>query len=150
MLRKASKSPPPRRPALPDAQELERRGQVRGLMELWSKVEYRFEDLQHLRKVRLSNRGLTDEDLTALCAVLDEKMVQVSELDVVGNRLHDQSLVALVGALRRGAIPYVTSLQISRNRFTDEGLPVYKFYHLGMDQEDGGTPLCPFDCKCCF
>ena len=30
------------------------------------------------------------------------------------------------------------------------GLPVYKYFHLGMDQKDGGTPLCPFDCDCCF
>ena len=36
------------------------------------------------------------------------------------------------------------------HRFTSEGLPVYKYYHLGMAQNDGGTPLCPFDCDCCF
>lgn len=36
------------------------------------------------------------------------------------------------------------------HRYTDAGLPVYKFYHLGMAQDDGGTPLCPFDCDCCF
>lgn len=38
----------------------------------------------------------------------------------------------------------------SVHRYTEEGLPVYKFYHLGMRQEDGGTPLCPFDCDCCY
>lgn len=36
------------------------------------------------------------------------------------------------------------------HRFTAEGLPVYKYFHLGMEQNDGGTPLCPFDCDCCF
>lgn len=36
------------------------------------------------------------------------------------------------------------------HRVTSDGLPVYKYYHLGMKQDDGGTPLCPFDCNCCF
>ena len=35
-------------------------------------------------------------------------------------------------------------------RYTPEGLPIYKYFHLGMQQEDGGTPQCPFDCECCF
>lgn len=47
------------------------------------------------------------------------------------------------GERREGEEPSV-------HRYTEEGLPVYKYYHLGMNQEDGGTPLCPFDCKCCF
>ena len=36
------------------------------------------------------------------------------------------------------------------HRYAADGLPVYKYSHLGMDQQDGGTPLCPFDCDCCF
>ncbi len=36
------------------------------------------------------------------------------------------------------------------HRYTAEGLPVYKYFHLGMKQDDGGTSLCPFDCDCCF
>lgn len=36
------------------------------------------------------------------------------------------------------------------HRVAADGLPVYKFFHLGMKQDDGGTPECPFDCKCCF
>ena len=36
------------------------------------------------------------------------------------------------------------------HRYAADGLPVYKYFHLGMDQQDGGTPLCPFDCDCCF
>lgn len=31
----------------------------------------------------------------------------------------------------------------------DSGLPVYKA-HLLKVGEGGGTPLCPFDCNCCF
>ena len=38
----------------------------------------------------------------------------------------------------------------SVHRFTPEGLPVYKYFHLGMRQDDGGTAACPFDCNCCF
>ena len=36
------------------------------------------------------------------------------------------------------------------HRYAADGLPVYKYFRLGMDQQDGGTPLCPFDCDCCF
>lgn len=31
----------------------------------------------------------------------------------------------------------------------DSGFNVYKAHHLGLGR-GGGTPLCPFDCKCCF
>jgi hypothetical protein len=33
----------------------------------------------------------------------------------------------------------------------ESGLPVYKYYHLRMGEAGSGyTPLCPFDCSCCF
>ncbi|GMK59155.1 hypothetical protein CspeluHIS016_0701700 [Cutaneotrichosporon spelunceum] len=33
---------------------------------------------------------------------------------------------------------------------TEEGYLVFKEAELGIDPEVGGTPLCPFDCDCCF
>ena len=34
---------------------------------------------------------------------------------------------------------------------TEEGLSVYTEEELGLNKADGGgTPLCPFDCSCCF
>ncbi|PBL00748.1 DUF1764-domain-containing protein [Armillaria gallica] len=35
-------------------------------------------------------------------------------------------------------------------RKTEEGWSVYKEDELGMTNEGGDTPLCPFDCDCCF
>ncbi|KAG8964694.1 hypothetical protein FRC03_001461 [Tulasnella sp. 419] len=36
-------------------------------------------------------------------------------------------------------------------RRTEEGYLIYKEDELGIDPEKGGdTPLCPFDCNCCF
>lgn len=35
-------------------------------------------------------------------------------------------------------------------RKTDEGFAIYKEDELGIKAEAGGTPLCPFDCDCCF
>ncbi|BEI81949.1 hypothetical protein CcaverHIS002_0211090 [Cutaneotrichosporon cavernicola] len=33
---------------------------------------------------------------------------------------------------------------------TEEGYLIFKEAELGIDPEVGGTPLCPFDCDCCF
>ncbi|KAI5822958.1 DUF1764-domain-containing protein [Schizophyllum commune Tattone D] len=35
-------------------------------------------------------------------------------------------------------------------RQTEEGWAVYKVDELGIDETAGDTPLCPFDCQCCF
>ncbi|KAI9462394.1 hypothetical protein BJY52DRAFT_145589 [Lactarius psammicola] len=35
-------------------------------------------------------------------------------------------------------------------RKTEEGFSIFKEDELGINVEAGGTPLCPFDCNCCF
>ncbi|CAE6436718.1 unnamed protein product [Rhizoctonia solani] len=35
-------------------------------------------------------------------------------------------------------------------RKTEEGFFIYKEDELGINDEGGDTPLCPFDCDCCF
>ncbi|KAL0575987.1 hypothetical protein V5O48_005987 [Marasmius crinis-equi] len=35
-------------------------------------------------------------------------------------------------------------------RKTEEGWSVFKEDELGINDEGGDTPLCPFDCQCCF
>ncbi|KAG1881825.1 hypothetical protein C8R48DRAFT_682398 [Suillus tomentosus] len=35
-------------------------------------------------------------------------------------------------------------------RKTDDGLNIYKEDELGISNTGGDTPLCPFDCECCF
>ncbi|CAE6397399.1 unnamed protein product [Rhizoctonia solani] len=35
-------------------------------------------------------------------------------------------------------------------RKTEEGYLIYKEDELGINDEAGDTPLCPFDCDCCF
>ncbi|KAG9098744.1 hypothetical protein FRC06_006021 [Ceratobasidium sp. 370] len=35
-------------------------------------------------------------------------------------------------------------------RRTEEGYAIYKEDELGIGMEGGDTPLCPFDCDCCF
>ncbi|KAI0257386.1 DUF1764-domain-containing protein [Lactifluus subvellereus] len=41
----------------------------------------------------------------------------------------------------RGTVP---------RRKTEEGFSIYKEDELGINAEAGDTPLCPFDCNCCF
>ncbi|KAK7064390.1 DUF1764-domain-containing protein [Favolaschia claudopus] len=35
-------------------------------------------------------------------------------------------------------------------RKTEEGWSIYKEDELGISHDGGDTPLCPFDCDCCF
>ncbi|EKM60950.1 uncharacterized protein PHACADRAFT_24178 [Phanerochaete carnosa HHB-10118-sp] len=35
-------------------------------------------------------------------------------------------------------------------RKTEDGFLIFKEDELGINAESGGTPLCPFDCQCCF
>ncbi|KIM85372.1 hypothetical protein PILCRDRAFT_817378 [Piloderma croceum F 1598] len=35
-------------------------------------------------------------------------------------------------------------------RKTEEGFSIFKEDELGIGGEGGDTPLCPFDCQCCF
>ncbi|GBE78318.1 hypothetical protein SCP_0112030 [Sparassis crispa] len=35
-------------------------------------------------------------------------------------------------------------------RTTEEGFAIYKESDLGITEQGGNTPLCPFDCQCCF
>ncbi|KAI0670014.1 hypothetical protein C8Q78DRAFT_1038748 [Trametes maxima] len=35
-------------------------------------------------------------------------------------------------------------------RKTEEGFSIYKEDELGITEQGGDTPLCPFDCQCCF
>jgi len=35
-------------------------------------------------------------------------------------------------------------------RKTEEGWSIYKEDELGINDVGGDTPLCPFDCECCF
>ncbi|MCO5583970.1 hypothetical protein L7F22_037888 [Adiantum nelumboides] len=44
-----------------------------------------------------------------------------------------------------------SSLPSRPRKKTNEGLSVYTEDELGWNRKDaGGTPLCPFDCSCCF
>ncbi|KAG2023322.1 hypothetical protein CC2G_000987 [Coprinopsis cinerea AmutBmut pab1-1] len=38
----------------------------------------------------------------------------------------------------------------SGRRTTEEGWTIYNEDELGISHEGGDTPLCPFDCDCCF
>lgn len=51
---------------------------------------------------------------------------------------------------RKGALSEDSNTP-SRRRRTSDGLAIYSTDELGWGKSDaGGTPLCPFDCSCCF
>lgn len=45
----------------------------------------------------------------------------------------------------------VSQISKPRRKKMNDGLTVYTEEELGINKSDaGGTPLCPFDCECCF
>ncbi|KZS96489.1 DUF1764-domain-containing protein [Sistotremastrum niveocremeum HHB9708] len=90
----------------------------------------------------------------------------------------DSSIAAVEPPKKRQKIKGSTSLEISRSkstatkvksktsriddedfkdsrgtgprRTTEEGFSVFKEDELKINPESGGTPLCPFDCDCCY
>lgn len=65
------------------------------------------------------------------------------------NRLKDRIGGAKVGQ-KLSQKPKAVKLPGARKR-TNDGLTVYAEEELGFGRKDaGGTPLCPFDCQCCF
>ncbi|WWC71670.1 uncharacterized protein I206_105628 [Kwoniella pini CBS 10737] len=45
---------------------------------------------------------------------------------------------------------FADSRGLGTGRKTEEGFTIYKEVDLQIDPTAGGTPLCPFDCDCCF
>ncbi|KAF8078469.1 hypothetical protein FPV67DRAFT_1465377 [Lyophyllum atratum] len=66
-----------------------------------------------------------------------EKKVKVSESSAKQAVLADESIFTD----SRGSRP---------RKKTVEGWAIYKEEELGIRDEGGDTPLCPFDCECCF
>ncbi|KAH8835199.1 DUF1764-domain-containing protein, partial [Flagelloscypha sp. PMI_526] len=50
--------------------------------------------------------------------------------------------------LAKNDTPFADSRGTSSRRTTEEGWSIYKEADLGIDPEQGDTPLCPFDCDC--
>ncbi|KAI9292877.1 DUF1764-domain-containing protein [Neoconidiobolus thromboides FSU 785] len=37
-----------------------------------------------------------------------------------------------------------------KRKLTEEGYPIFDLKELKIGEGEGDTPLCPFDCKCCY
>lgn len=109
-------------------------------------------------------------DIDSLFAVSDKSKSKIDEIQTAGKRKKiimggrsrdeltaDDAAVAaskrdniLHGVLKSGIQSRIISPEAPLERIDKEsGLPVYKA-HLLKVGEGGGTPLCPFDCDCCF
>merc|ERR1719321_1392196 len=64
--------------------------------------------------------NLTDEDLSLVCEKLRGND-KVTELDLSHNRIKDQGVQTLVGALAAGAAPNLKDLRLYRNEFGELG-----------------------------
>mmetsp|Transcript_29405 Transcript_29405/g.54442 ORF Transcript_29405/g.54442 Transcript_29405/m.54442 type:complete len:180 (-) Transcript_29405:281-820(-) len=104
------------------------------------------------RQLESSNKVDSLQDLNDIFSSLKPKQSsQVPEASTEGSRMltsRDQSygLVQSAGGTRSSII----SPNPPVHRFDQStGLPVYKYTAL-LVGDGGGTPLCPFDCECCF
>ncbi|KAI3622193.1 hypothetical protein WG66_015466 [Moniliophthora roreri] len=53
-------------------------------------------------------------------------------------------------AVREDEEKFKDSRGTGPRRKTEEGWSIYKEDELGINDQGGDTPLCPFDCQCCF
>ncbi|KAF9015306.1 hypothetical protein BDQ17DRAFT_1340825 [Cyathus striatus] len=65
-------------------------------------------------------------------------------------RKPDQTGIALKKTTDSEQDKFKDSRGSGSRRQTDEGWSIYKEDELGISNEGGDTPLCPFDCECCF
>jgi len=56
----------------------------------------------------------------------------------------------VAGSNKEDAERFKDSRGSGPRRKTEEGWSIYKEDELGIGDEGGDTPLCPFDCDCCF
>ncbi|KAJ7655022.1 hypothetical protein DFH06DRAFT_1201370 [Mycena polygramma] len=57
---------------------------------------------------------------------------------------------SIVAADKEDAERFKDSRGSGPRRKTEEGWSIYKEDELGISNDSGETPLCPFDCECCF
>ncbi|KAH7307029.1 hypothetical protein KP509_22G043000 [Ceratopteris richardii] len=65
------------------------------------------------------------------------------------NKKQRGEVSGIEGAVTENASKNIVSSKARRK--TSDGLTIYTEEELGFNRKDaGGTPLCPFDCDCCF
>jgi len=88
--------------------------------------------------------------------VVDPSLAVAPSLNNVGGR--DKAKVKApprpprksAGAQKEAEERFKDSRGNGPRRTTEEGFSVYKEDELGISGNGGDTPLCPFDCHCCF
>jgi hypothetical protein len=78
----------------------------------------------------------------------------VSTLQRIFSHSHPYSLFSFLPSFLSSlshsmAFLYSTTTTTTGRRYTEDGLPIYTEEELNIGK-GGGTPLCPFDCNCCF
>jgi hypothetical protein len=106
-------------------------------------IDNLFGELSNNKKKR------AQEDAAAAEAAETEKSRKRSKAHTMMKSM-DAAQDASYGLVRSELGPHIISPDAPVHRFDrSSGLPVYKA-HLLKVGEGGGTPLCPFDCDCCF
>jgi len=109
---------------------------------------------QKSRKKKRSETQTAERKRSAPEIVLDPSTTRQSHASTSKTTSHDRPVPS---RKKRKLIETKFDQEIFRDsrgtgprRKTDEGFAIFKEDELGINPEAGGTPLCPFECNCCF
>ncbi|KAG6846004.1 hypothetical protein H0H87_011052 [Tephrocybe sp. NHM501043] len=103
------------------------------------------------KKNKKRKRDEPTPDQPSLPKSSPETVIDTSNNITTSKRPKIQSKPKAAKAAKPSATEEFSDSRGSRSRkTTEEGWNIYKEDELGIRDEGGDTPLCPFDCDCCF
>ncbi len=100
------------------------------------------------RKKEVGTAGSGEDQKSGAAAAAGAAEIENSDVREVRSRKKKKTKTKKTAG--KSLEPVEKSSGLSRKK-TDDGLPVYSEAELGFNKKEaGGTPLCPFDCECCF
>ncbi|KAG6911851.1 hypothetical protein DXG01_000098 [Tephrocybe rancida] len=102
------------------------------------------------KKTKKRKRDEPTSDLTIQPQPIPETVVDTSNSIISSKRPKIESKPKASNSKPSTTEEFSDSRGSRTRKTTEEGWTIYKEDELGIRDEGGDTPLCPFDCECCF